>query len=69
MSKQRIDPGTLIGEIMEQWPQTVPVFIKYQMGCAGCSLAKFETLDDAMKNYQTPVEEFLREIDLLLKDG
>lgn len=68
MFEGKIDPGKPVSEIMDLWPQTVPVFMKYQMGCAGCSLARFETLEDALNNYQAPLDEFIKEIEQTLKE-
>ncbi len=68
MNAAKVDPGALVGEIMDRWPETVPVFIKYQMGCAGCSMAKFETLEDALKIYEAPIDLFLNEIEQSIKD-
>lgn len=68
MVKGKIDPGASVGEIMDLWPQTVPIFLRYQMGCAGCSLARFETLEDALNIYQAPKDEFIKEIEQTLKE-
>ena len=61
------DSSVSVGDIMDRWPQTIPVFIKYQMGCVGCCMAKFETLEDAMQIYHAPKDEFLREINRVIK--
>jgi hybrid cluster-associated redox disulfide protein len=33
-----------ITEIVQQYPQTVEVFMQHGMGCLGCAAARFETL-------------------------
>ncbi|SMY10053.1 MULTISPECIES: DUF1858 domain-containing protein [Rhodobacterales] len=37
--------------LMTQWPQTIPVFIKYKMLCVGCMVSSFHTVEDASKEH------------------
>jgi hybrid cluster-associated redox disulfide protein len=53
---------TTILELLTEWPTTAPVFIRYKMACIGCSMSVFETVSDAAKNYQMPVDQFLIEL-------
>lgn len=39
------DPTML--EMMQRWPQTVPVIVSLGLYCAGCPVAGFHTLRDA----------------------
>ena len=41
------DMETSVSEIMAEWPQTVPVFLKHKMMCIGCFVGPFHTLSDA----------------------
>lgn len=68
MGKAIISPTDIVADIMDRWPQTAPVFIKHQMGCVGCSMAKFESLEEALKVYHAPVDAFMTEIEELVKD-
>jgi hybrid cluster-associated redox disulfide protein len=34
-----------IGEVVEQYPETVPVFLQHGLGCFGCALARFENIE------------------------
>jgi hybrid cluster-associated redox disulfide protein len=51
-----------IAELMNRWPLTVPVFIKYRMYCVGCSMAIFDTLEEAIDIYRLPREDFLEDL-------
>jgi len=31
-----------IGDIVDQYPETVSVFISHGLGCIGCAIAQFE---------------------------
>jgi len=33
-----------IGQIVQEYPQTVPVFLKHGLMCFGCAVARFENL-------------------------
>lgn len=36
----------LIGEVVDQYPATVPVFMQSGMGCIGCAIAHGESIAD-----------------------
>lgn len=38
--------------IMSRWPETVSFFVKERLGCVGCDMASFCTLDDVAQAYQ-----------------
>jgi hybrid cluster-associated redox disulfide protein len=51
-----------ISEILERWPETIPVFIQHRMACVGCSMADFMTLEDALDIYKIKEELFIEEL-------
>jgi hybrid cluster-associated redox disulfide protein len=51
-----------VAEILELWPQTIPVFLRYQTSCVGCSMNIFETLEDAMRIYHLQQTDFLQDL-------
>lgn len=55
-----------ISEIMDRWPQTVPVFLKHQPQCVGCAMSVFDTIEDAVLVYNIPVEVVLGELKAVL---
>ena len=56
------DLNTNVAELLEHWPQAIPVFLRHRMACVGCSMAAFETLGGAAKIYNLPAEDFLSEL-------
>jgi hybrid cluster-associated redox disulfide protein len=52
-----------VAEILERWPQTIPVFLRYQTSCVGCSMNIFETLEDAMRIYHLQQTDFLGDLE------
>lgn len=57
-----MSPETRINELLRQFPQTVPVFLRHRMVCVGCWMSKFDTLADAVWNYGLDMETFLQEL-------
>lgn len=38
-----------LGEVIEKYPKSVEVFMKYGLHCIGCSVATWETLEQGAK--------------------
>ncbi|WP_085807204.1 DUF1858 domain-containing protein [Roseovarius albus] len=52
----------LLCDIMEIWPQTIPVFIKYNMLCVGCAISPYHTIQDACSEHNVPEPEFREDL-------
>ncbi len=46
-----IDTKMMIDEVMERHPETVSVFLQFGMDCYGCSMARFESVQDGADAY------------------
>ena len=46
------DRDLSVMDIMDNWPETLPIFIKYKMLCVGCSIAPFHTVKEACVEHQ-----------------
>jgi len=64
-----VSPDMIVADILSTWPGAIPVFLKHQMSCVGCSMAAFETLADALHIYNLPVDDFLTEIEAALREA
>jgi hybrid cluster-associated redox disulfide protein len=62
MTKEIIDEDMNIREVIEKYPETVPVFGKYNMGCIGCIAASFEKLKDIASVHGIDVKSFVKEL-------
>ena len=56
-----------ISEILNRWPEFIPVFLKHKMACVGCSMADFMTLEDALDIYKINEELFIEELNLTIQ--
>lgn len=50
---------TLVDDVMRRWPATIRVFLDYKMGCIGCPIADFHSVDDACHEHGVDRIEFL----------
>ncbi|NLG98768.1 MAG: DUF1858 domain-containing protein [Chloroflexi bacterium] len=64
MQKQNneLDPNMSVSDLIDKFPQVIPVFLRYRMACVGCSMSSFETLDSAAKIYGVAPETFISEL-------
>jgi len=63
MEKQLPTADLSVAEVMEHWPNTIKVFLKYQTACVGCEMAPFETIASAAEIYALPLHIFLTDLE------
>jgi hybrid cluster-associated redox disulfide protein len=51
-----------VGELLERWPEAIPVLIRRKMSCVGCSMARFDSLQDVAATYNIDPQLFLDEL-------
>ncbi len=62
MKKKPITSDLVIADVLNQWPQTVDVFLEHRMSCPGCYMSRFDTLEDAIQIYALSESAFLQEL-------
>jgi len=55
-----IRSADLVDDVMTRSPQTIRVFLEFNMRCVGCPIACFHTVDDACREHGVDCELFLR---------
>jgi hybrid cluster-associated redox disulfide protein len=55
-------PQMTLAELTSRWPQAILVLARRRMACPGCSLAAFETLEEACRIYGISIDQLLEEI-------
>ncbi|SFI52242.1 DUF1858 domain-containing protein [Jannaschia pohangensis] len=68
MRPQLENPDLAIGDIMDIWPATIPVFLRHRMLCVGCLIRPFHSLSDACAEYGLDEETFLRALREAVQD-
>lgn len=61
--------GRTVADVLDCWPQTAPVFMRYRLACVGCSLARFELITDVAAIYGINPAGFLHELQQAIEDG
>jgi len=60
--KSLINKGMSFGEVLQRFPQTMPVFGKYGMHCIGCSMSAFETIEQGAQAHGIDVKKFVDDL-------
>jgi hybrid cluster-associated redox disulfide protein len=60
--KSPISPQLTVAELLEHCPQVIPVFIHRQLGCVGCAMAPFDTLEDVANIYDLDIDRFMKDL-------
>jgi hybrid cluster-associated redox disulfide protein len=51
-----------LAQLLEDWPAAAAVLARRGMSCVGCTMARFETVDEAAAAYGFDPEELLVEV-------
>lgn len=57
-----IGPQSIVRTVLDECPETLPVFIANRMHCPGCVMAPFMTLEEAAESHHLDPEKLLREL-------
>jgi len=60
--KQMITKDMGFAEVLQRFPQTIPVFGKYGMHCIGCSMSAFETIEQGALAHRIDVKRFVDDL-------
>jgi hybrid cluster-associated redox disulfide protein len=52
---------------MNGWPATIRVFLDFRMGCVGCPIACFHTVDVACSDHHVDRDAFLKALNELVE--
>ena len=67
MDQSPLTADLTIADVLERWPQTVPVFLRYRLACVGCPIAPFEQLADIASNYNLALDPLLAALQLAIR--
>jgi len=55
-----IEPDHSVDEVMRSYPTTIRVFLDFKMGCVGCPISCFHTVDEACAEHGVDRRAFLQ---------
>jgi len=50
-ARMAIDSDLPVGDVMACWPATIRIFLDFKLGCVGCPIACFHSIDDACREH------------------
>lgn len=56
----KITKDMTIGEIVRNYPHTVPVLMSFGMGCVGCPSAQAETIEEAAMVHGMDLDKLIK---------
>ena len=57
-----ITKGMVIGQVVEEHPETVLVFFKHGLGCVGCAIARFESIEQGARAHGVEVDSLIADL-------
>ncbi len=57
-----------IVEVAESYPDTLMVFMQYGMGCVGCALASFETVEEGALVHGLDVDQLVADLNAVVSE-
>jgi hybrid cluster-associated redox disulfide protein len=57
-----IESTQLVDDVMRRWPATIRVFLNHRMHCVGCPIGCFHSVEDACREHDVDLGDFLSEI-------
>jgi hybrid cluster-associated redox disulfide protein len=60
--QMKITKEMSIREAIELYPQVAPVFVQHGMGCLGCAIASFETIEEGALAHGIDVDALIADL-------
>jgi hybrid cluster-associated redox disulfide protein len=57
--QQRISADSLVQKVIEHHPETVLVFVRHGLHCAGCTMSPFHTIADSAREHAVALDPLL----------
>ena len=51
-----------IGDVVEEYPQTIEVFLKHGLMCFGCAIARFENVEQGAQAHGINVDTLIQDL-------
>ena len=67
MAKDKITENMTIKEVIDNYPETAMVFMKYNVGCIGCLAASFEKVKDIATVHGIDIRALVKDLNQALK--
>jgi hybrid cluster-associated redox disulfide protein len=65
----RVDPKSMVDEVMRRWPATIGVFIRWRMKCVGCPFGTFHTIEHACLEHGSDTRSFHAALEMAVAEA
>ena len=62
-----IEKTSIIGDVLDQYPQTAPIFMSIGMHCLGCPASRGESIEDACMVHGVEPDELIKKLNDAIK--
>ena len=66
MNQKKITKNMTFGQVLKDYPQVVPIFMKFGMHCIGCHIAVSETLEQGALAHGVDADDLVNELNRVL---
>lgn len=67
--KTKITPLSTVKELIDKYPEVLPIFFKIGLFCAGCPAESFHTLEDVARENNLNLEQLLQRLQGAIQNG
>jgi hybrid cluster-associated redox disulfide protein len=57
-----------IGEVVQNYPQTVEIFLKHGLMCFGCAIARYENVEQGAVAHGIDVEALMKDLNAAVSE-
>jgi len=57
-----------IGQVVQQYPKTVEVFLRHGLMCFGCAIAQYENLEQGAITHGIDVEALIKDLNAVVPE-
>jgi hybrid cluster-associated redox disulfide protein len=68
-TERAIRADNLVQKIIEDHPQTVLIFARHGLQCAGCYISPYHTVADSAREYGIPLDPLLQDLNGVTATG
>jgi len=69
MNEKKITKNMTFGEVLKDYPQIAPVFLKFGMHCIGCHIAVSETLEQGAMAHGVDADQLIDDLNKELAEA
>ncbi len=64
MAEELVKKEMPIGDVVKQYPETIPVFMKHGLHCIGCAVAAFESIAEGATAHGIEIDPLITDLNV-----